>query len=172
MGNPLVHPILPKNLLLIHRLLLHYQLIYLVWLQQHIKTLLNGVSHVNQLVTLFWWHTSNWPTCLSQSLSFGPWIIDSSATDHICSDCSLFSSFTSVVNLAFIIVVDDSQKQACGIGTTKLLSSISVDFVFMSLTTFLIYCPSLDWSNLMIFFSLSQKLILFVGPTIEQEDWC
>lgn len=52
MENPLVHPILPKHLMLIHLLLLNYQLIYLVWVQQYTKTLLNGVRNTNWLCEL------------------------------------------------------------------------------------------------------------------------
>lgn len=52
-GNPLVHTILPKHLLLSHFLFLHYWLIYL---RQHLKNLSNCGQHANRLVTLLQWH--------------------------------------------------------------------------------------------------------------------
>jgi len=41
--------------------------------------------------TTFVAHMGNFCVCLSQSPSFGPWVIDYGASNHLFGNCSLFS---------------------------------------------------------------------------------
>jgi len=108
-------------------LLLHYRLIHF---QQHLNTLSTGLWHINPLVTPFWWHTTVIHIlCLSQSLSLGPWIIDSCAIDHVFGNHSLFSSFTTPAILPSTSTANVSQTQACGFDTTQLPQSLIVNSV-------------------------------------------
>jgi len=66
---------------------------------------------------------------VSQSPSLDPWVIDSNATSHISSNCSLFSSFTTAANLPLLTTTNGSQTQVCSIGIIQPLSSLIVDNV-------------------------------------------
>ena len=54
--------------------------------------------------------------CLSHS--FGPWILDSGASDHISNNKDIFSSLTITSPLPMIALANGSQTTAKGIGST------------------------------------------------------
>lgn len=108
-----------KSPLLLHNWLIH--------LQQHLKILSIGMWYANPQVTLLWYQRL--ATNIYQSHSLGPWVIDSSAIDHISCNWSLLHSFTKVVDLSFTIVANGSPTQACNICTIQSLSSLPVDFI-------------------------------------------
>ena len=68
--------------------------------------------------------TSNASACLTHTSSLGPWILDSSASDHISSNKDLFSSITTISALPIVTLANGSQTVAKGIGLTHPLPSL------------------------------------------------
>ncbi|RDX65511.1 hypothetical protein CR513_55831, partial [Mucuna pruriens] len=68
--------------------------------------------------------------CISQSMgSQGPWIIDSSASDHISGNEFVFSSISSPKFPHFISLANGSKMVSQGVGQVSLSSSISLNSV-------------------------------------------
>ena len=74
-------------------------------------------------------HTGTSFVGLTQSLSVGPWVFDSGATDHITGNKSLFSSLSSPDNLPSITMANGSHVSAHGVGTVDLFPFLSIDNV-------------------------------------------
>lgn len=102
-------------------------------------------------------HTSNSPTCLSQSPSLGLQVIDSSATNPISSNSSLFSSFTKAVNLPFIMV---HRHKLVPFVLPNPSHPLLLTLFYMSLVALLIYCLFPNSPNPMILPSPSLKEML------------
>ena len=64
--------------------------------------------------------------CLSHS--FGPWILDSGAFDHLSGNKDIFSSLTFTSPLPMVTLAHGSQTIAKGIGSTCPLPSLSLTF--------------------------------------------
>ncbi|ESW28134.1 hypothetical protein PHAVU_003G261800 [Phaseolus vulgaris] len=79
-------------------------------------------------------HTDNSSACLSQSPSFGPWFIDSDATDHIYLAIVAFSPLLLKLPIFFLLLL--SMVHGRGIGFTQPFST----FDSMFLIALLIYC--------------------------------
>ena len=74
-------------------------------------------------------HTGNSVSCLSNSPSHAPWLLDSGASDHISGNKSLFSHISTSGYLPSVTLANGTQTQSEGIGTTHPLPSLSVDSV-------------------------------------------
>ena len=68
--------------------------------------------------------TGNASACLTHTSSLGPWILDSSASDHISGNKDLFSSITTTSALPTATLANGSQTVAKGIGLTHPLPSL------------------------------------------------
>ncbi|XP_061348750.1 uncharacterized protein LOC133294107 [Gastrolobium bilobum] len=66
-------------------------------------------------------HTGNSVAGFTQSSSFGHWILDSSASDHISGNKSLFFSLSTSGYLPAVTMANGSQAQSHGIGTDRNL---------------------------------------------------
>ena len=80
-----------------------------------------SISYVTQ--------AGNASACLSHS--FGPWILDYRASDHLSGNKDLFSSFTVTSPLPMITLANRSQTMAKGIGSTCPLPFVSLTFVIL-----------------------------------------
>lgn len=74
-------------------------------------------------------HTGNSSACLSQSSSLGSWVLDYGACDHVTGNKNLFSSLSTSGFLPTITSANGSQTRSEGIGTVRILPSISVTSV-------------------------------------------
>ena len=63
------------------------------------------------------------------SRSFGPWILNHEASDHLSGNKNLFSSLTIMSPLPMITLVNGSQTMAKGIGSACPLPSVPLTFV-------------------------------------------
>ena len=88
-------------------------------------------------------------TCLSHS--YGPWILDSGASDHISSNKDFFSFLTITSPLPMITLANGSQTMAKGIGLASPLPSIPLtsvlyvpDYLFNLLSISKLTCD-LNW---------------------------
>lgn len=69
-------------------------------------------------------------SCSSMSPSLNPWILDSGATHHITGNKDFFSSsLTTSGYLPSIITANGSETQSTGIGTVRVLPSLSITSV-------------------------------------------
>ena len=71
--------------------------------------------------------TSNASACLSHS--YGPWILDSRAFDHLFGNKDIFSSLTFTSPLPMVTLANGSQTIVKGIGLTCPLPSLPLTFV-------------------------------------------
>ena len=71
--------------------------------------------------------TGNISTYLTHSL--GPWILDSSAFDHLSGNKDLFSSLTITSPLPMITLANWTKTKAKGIGSTRPLPSLPLVYV-------------------------------------------
>ena len=105
----------------------------------------------------------NASACFSHS--FGSWILDSEASDHISSNKNIFSSLTITSPLPMITLANGSQTMAKGIGSACPLPSIPF--------TSVIYV--LDYPFNMISISKLTRdlncLILFSDNSVALRDW-
>lgn len=70
-------------------------------------------------------------TCFLTENKFKGWIIDNSATDHMCSDLSLFSHYEVVDDTNHYVTIPDERKVLIKlIGRIKLSSKIELEKVF------------------------------------------
>ena len=107
--------------------LLH--LIYLVNLQFSMN-FLNGMRVVKTLVPLLLLHIEvQLLLALLTQNSLGPWVFDSSATDHITGNKYFFSSLSTFGYLPTITMANSSRVSSHGVGTIHLLPSLSIDSV-------------------------------------------
>lgn len=75
-------------------------------------------------------HTGKSFSCNSTSPSLSPWILDSSATHHITGNKDFFiSSLTTSGYLPSIITANGSETPSTGIGTVRVLPSLSITSV-------------------------------------------
>ena len=74
-------------------------------------------------------HTGNVSTCLTHTSSLGPWILDSSASDHISGNKDFFSSLTTTLTLPTVTLANGSQTVAKGIGLAHPLPSLPLTSV-------------------------------------------
>ena len=86
--------------------------------------------------------TGNTSTCLTHTSSLGPWILDSSASDHISGNKDLFSSLTTTSTLPTVTLTNGSQTMAKGIGLAHPLSSLPLTSILYTPECFLILFPS------------------------------
>ena len=86
--------------------------------------------------------TGNASACLTHTSSLGPWILDSSASDHISSNKDLFSSITTTFALPTVTLANGSETMAKGIGLAHPLPSLPLTFVLILLSDPLILFPS------------------------------
>ena len=106
--------------------------------------------------------TGNASTCLSHS--FGPWILDSEASDHISGNKDLFSSLTITSPLLMIMLANESQTMGKGIDSTCPPSM---------LLTFILYVPNSSF-NLISINKLTRDLnylITFSDNSATLQDW-
>ncbi|RVW92094.1 Retrovirus-related Pol polyprotein from transposon RE2 [Vitis vinifera] len=68
--------------------------------------------------------TSNASACLTHTSSLGPWILDSSASNHIFGNKDFFSSITTTSALPTVTLANGSQTMAKGFGFTHPLPSL------------------------------------------------
>ncbi|RVW38069.1 Retrovirus-related Pol polyprotein from transposon RE2 [Vitis vinifera] len=68
--------------------------------------------------------TGNASACLTHTSSFGPWILDSSASDLISGNKDLFSSITTTSALPIVTLANGFQTVAKGIGLAHPLPSL------------------------------------------------
>ena len=73
--------------------------------------------------------TSNVSACLTHTSSLGPWILDSSASNHISGNKDLFSSLTTTPTLPTVTLANGSQTVAKGIGLAHPLPSLPLTSV-------------------------------------------
>jgi len=78
---------------------------------------------------------ANLVACISKS-SFGPWILDLGASDHMSSNKSFFSQLTYFDSLASVTMVNGSQIRVHGIGHTCPSSNLTPDYVL-----YILGCP-------------------------------
>jgi len=101
-------------------------------------------------------HTSTSFASLTQSLSFGPWVFDSSATDHITSNKSVFSSLSSPDNLPSVRMANGSCVLTNGVGTGDHFLFLFIDNV--------LYVPKSPF-NLLSISCLTQSLVFVISFT-------
>jgi len=76
-------------------------------------------------------HTSTSFVGITHSNSFGPWVLDSSATDHIIGNKFFFSSISTSSCLPSITMANGSNVSSHDVGTINLFPSLSIiDNVF------------------------------------------
>ena len=73
--------------------------------------------------------TGNASACLTHTSFLGPWILDSSASDHISGNKDLFSSLTTTPTLPTVTLANGSQTVAKGIGLAHPLPSLPLTSV-------------------------------------------
>ena len=73
--------------------------------------------------------TGNASTCLTHTSSLRPWILDSSASDHISGNKDLFSSLTTTPTLPTVTLANGSHTVAKGIGLAHPLPSLPLTSV-------------------------------------------
>ena len=73
-------------------------------------------------------HTGNASACLSHS--FGAWILDSGASDHLSGNKDMFSSLTFTSPLPMVTLANGSQTMTKGISSACPLPSLPLTFVF------------------------------------------
>ena len=73
--------------------------------------------------------TGNASACLTHTSSLGPWILDSSTSDHIFGNKDLFSSLTTTPTLPTVTLANGSQTVAKGIGLAHPLPSLPLTSV-------------------------------------------
>ncbi|RVW87925.1 Retrovirus-related Pol polyprotein from transposon RE1 [Vitis vinifera] len=73
--------------------------------------------------------TSNASACLTHTSSFGPWILDFGASDHISGNKDLFSSITTTSALPTVTLANGSQTMAKGFGFAHPLPSLPLHSV-------------------------------------------
>ena len=96
--------------------------------------------------------------------SFGPWIIDFGASDHLFGNKHLFSSLTITSPLPMITLVNRSQTMAKGIGSTCPLPSVPL--------TSVLYVPDCPF-NLISISNLTRDLnclITFSNNSVTLQD--
>nr|CAN79194.1 hypothetical protein VITISV_000236 [Vitis vinifera] len=109
--------------------------------------------------------TSNVYVCFTQSLSLGPWILDSGASDHISGNKHLFSSITTTFALPTVTLANGSQIMAKGIGLTHPLPSLPLHSDLYALE-----CPF----NLISISKITRTLncsIIFSDKSVILQDW-
>ena len=74
-------------------------------------------------------HIGNSFTCLSQSTSLGPWVLDFTAIDHIFGDKALLFGLSPFSYLPTVTFPNGSKTQSHGVGTAYPLPSLSVNSV-------------------------------------------
>ncbi|KAG5526146.1 hypothetical protein RHGRI_032431 [Rhododendron griersonianum] len=74
--------------------------------------------------------------------SFSAWIIDTGASNHMCSSLSLFSSYKPCPNPSFVQLPDGSDAKITHIGTVVLSPDLQLDNVF--------YIPSFKFNLLSV----------------------
>ncbi|RVX07024.1 hypothetical protein CK203_030453 [Vitis vinifera] len=79
--------------------------------------------------------TGNASACFTHTSSLGPWILDSSAFDHISGNKDLFSSITTTSALPTITLANGSQTVAKGFGFAHPLPSLPLHYVLYALKT-------------------------------------
>ena len=65
----------------------------------------------------------------AQSPTFGSWVVDSGAPNHIFGDKSLLSNIVYSQSLPAIILANGIRTEPKGVGQAKLLSSVTLDSV-------------------------------------------
>ena len=106
--------------------------------------------------------TGNASTYLSHS--FGPWILDSGASDHLFGNKNLFSSLTITSPLPMITLANGSQTMAKGVGSACRLPSIPL--------TYVLYVPNCPF-NLISISKLTRDLnclITFFDNSVTLQD--
>ena len=73
--------------------------------------------------------TGNASACLTHTSSFGPWILDSGASDHISGNKDLFYSITTTSTLPTVTLANGSQTMAKGFGFAHPLPSLPLHSV-------------------------------------------
>ena len=73
--------------------------------------------------------TDNASAYLTHTYSLGPWLLDSSASDHIYGNKDLFSSLTTTPTLPTVTLANGSQTVAKGIGLAHPLPSLPLTSV-------------------------------------------
>ena len=66
---------------------------------------------------------------LTHSTSLGPWVLDSSATDHITSNKYFFSSISTTSYLPLITMANGSRVSSHGVGIINRFPSLYIDNV-------------------------------------------
>ena len=74
-------------------------------------------------------HSSTSFVGLTHSISLGPWVLDSGATNHITGNQSFFSSLTTTGYLPSVTMTNGYRVPSHGVGTIKFFSSLSIDNV-------------------------------------------
>ncbi|KAJ9674919.1 hypothetical protein PVL29_024063 [Vitis rotundifolia] len=109
--------------------------------------------------------TGNASDCLTHTSSLGPWILDSSASDHISSNKDLFSSITTTSALPTVTLANGSQTMAKGIGLAHPLPSLPL--------TSVLYTPECSF-NLISISKITRTLncsITFSDKFVNLQDW-
>ena len=73
--------------------------------------------------------SSNLVAFVSQSSTLGSWILDSSASDHMTGNQSLFSQLSFSDSLPSVTLTNGSKTKVCGIGQTRSLPNLSLNSV-------------------------------------------
>ncbi|XP_020547595.1 uncharacterized protein LOC105155865 [Sesamum indicum] len=68
-------------------------------------------------------------TFVSNALGVNDWIVDSSATNHMCAHLSNFDSYSAPIHTHFIHLPDGSKRAAAYIGMVKLIDEIKLESV-------------------------------------------
>lgn len=93
---------------------------------RQLKTLLlQPFSSSTTIVT----HNGNSMACLSKSMSVGPWISDSGASDHIAGNPSLFSQISLLKLPRLITFAHGSKAKAIVIAQAQIGSSVTLESV-------------------------------------------
>ena len=109
--------------------------------------------------------TGNASACLTHTSSLGPWILDSSASDHISCNKDLFSSLTTTPTLPTVTLANGSQPVAKGIGLAHPLPSLPL--------TYVLYTPEYSF-NLIFISKITHTLnrcIIFSNKFLTLQDW-
>ncbi|KAJ9701000.1 hypothetical protein PVL29_006370 [Vitis rotundifolia] len=77
--------------------------------------------------------TGNASAYLIHTSSLGPWILDSSTSDHISGNKDLFSPITTTSALPTVTLANGSQNMAKGIGLAHPLPSLPLTYVLYTL---------------------------------------
>jgi len=74
----------------------------------------------------------NFVACLTRSSPTCPWILDSSASDHISGNKNLFSNIIHSTTLSAVTLANGSTTAVNGIGDVQLLPSISLNSILFA----------------------------------------